>query len=69
MEVIYVRFGDDCRKNEVYVLPACSNCKHSSTRRGLCPFHLCALDGLARWKDYFCENFTPSETAKWLAWE
>ncbi len=52
-----------------YITPTCSNCKHASTRRGVYPFHICALDGQGRWKDCFCENFAPSKEAEWLAWE
>ena len=69
MEVTYVRFGDDCRRSEVYVFPECGNCAHAKTRRGLFPFHQCALDGKVKGIRYACENFTPSQAAEWLAWE
>ena len=52
-----------------YVTPACLSCKHAKTRRGVYPIHICDLDNCGRWKDCYCENFTPSKAAEWLAWE
>lgn len=69
LKVDFVVFGKEAEACPPYIVPACSNCKHASTRRGVYPFHICALDGQGRWKDCFCENFAPSKEAEWLAWE
>lgn len=69
LKVNFVVFGKEAEACPPHIAPACSSCAHAKTRRGVYPFRICALDGEGRWGSCFCEDFTPSETAKWLAWE